>query len=337
MKNIVLYIITFCAFNLELNAQNNLHYSQYYNAPMFLNPALTGQIGDDLFRLNAHTRQQWSGLSESGGNLYLTSSGGLDFSLFNKHLGMGMYFMQDKAGDGIYNTLEIMPSMSYSFIIGDNALTFGSQFMYSSSQLDFSKLDFGSGVEPPYNPKSTYSDFNAGVNYKHDLYYLVANLGFSASHLLKPYQQFSKTVPGTRIPTMYKGYLNLDWDLTDRLKLLPGVFGVFQGGSSDFLVGSNISFKAIDGGTNGNRVIGGLWFRTNNGTNLESVIPKFGVRMNKLQILASYDWNIAMSKSGSSNYFEGLTNTFEISIIFTGKPKIVPPLLEDDFILNPRY
>jgi hypothetical protein len=30
-----------------LHSQNNLHYSQFYNAPMFLNPALTGQIGED--------------------------------------------------------------------------------------------------------------------------------------------------------------------------------------------------------------------------------------------------------------------------------------------------
>jgi hypothetical protein len=53
--------------------------------------------------------------------------------------------------------------------------------------------------------------------------------------------------------------------------------------------------------------------------------------------MASYDYNVALSKGGSSPYFDGLTNTFEISIIFTGKPKVVPPVFEDDFILNPRF
>jgi hypothetical protein len=51
----------------------------------------------------------------------------------------------------------------------------------------------------------------------------------------------------------------------------------------------------------------------------------------------SYDYNLSFSKGGNSNYLAGRSNTFELSIVFLGKPNIKPPLLEDNFILNPRF
>src|SRR6187431_622751 len=91
---------------LRLVGQENLHYSQFYNAPMMTNPAFCGQIGDDLFRLNGHAREQWSGinLASGAGFLYSTKSFGIDLSLANKHLGLGLYNIIDKSGGGVYNT-----------------------------------------------------------------------------------------------------------------------------------------------------------------------------------------------------------------------------------------
>lgn len=312
--------------------QNNMHYSQFYNSPMFLNPALTGQLGEDLFRLNAHRRQQWSGVESSNSEyLYVTTYGGVDLSLFKKRLGVGLGANLDQAG-GIFSTMNITPSLSYSFIMGDNILTFGGQYVYN--QTSFSHPN----PNPPIAaaPNTSYSDANAGVNLKLDLFYITSNLGFSVEHLLRPNQQFIGNTAPNRLPMFFKTHANFDWDLTEKLKVLPGFFGGFLANSTDLVFGSNVSYKIIDGGVHGNRLIGGLWFRTNNG-NIESIIPKFGMRMNKMQIMASYDYNMSVSKGGNSNYFQGLTNTFEISIIFTGKPKVVPPLFEDDFILNPRY
>ncbi len=317
-----------------LTSQNNIHYSQFYAAPMLSNPALCGQLGDDFFRLNAHVRRQWTGTTETGDYLYETSSGGIDLSLADKRIGFGLYALQDKSGGGIYNTLNVYPTLSYSFIMGDNALTFGSQALISMSKFDQSLIHL---IDPEqFEATSSYSDFNAGINYKHDLYFLVANIGVSASHLLQPVQRFSKSSPGERIPMYFRAYGYADWDLTDKLRLIPGFYGSFQGNSTNLLFGSNLAYKAIEGAGDGSRLILGLWGRTNNG-NVESIIPKFGTKINKLQIIASYDFNLGLSKGGSSNYFDGLVNTFEISLIFTGKPKIVPPLLEDDFILNPRF
>jgi hypothetical protein len=186
-------------------------------------------------------------------------------------------------------------------------------------------------------PSNSYFDFNAGVNFKWDLYYLTADIGLASNNLIQASQRFSQSgTQGLQVPRSYKAYTLLDFDMTERMKLLPGFYGSFQAVSTNFVMGTNFSYKLLKGGTYGNSIIMGVWFRTNDG-NLESVIPKFGMKMNKLQIMGSYDANVSLSKAGSSKYLNGITNTFEISIIFTGKPKVTPPLLEDDFILNPRY
>jgi hypothetical protein len=153
---------------------------------------------------------------------------------------------------------------------------------------------------------------------------------------MRPNQQFLKTGTPEKAPMYFRTYFTVDWELTDKLKVSPGFYGGMQAGTTDILAGANLSYKYMEMGTNGSRLLLGLWARTNNG-NLQALVPKFGVQMNKLQIMASYDYDISLSKAGSSDYFNKLPNTFEISIIFTGKPKIVPPLFEEDFILNPRY
>lgn len=330
------YIVVLLLGISRIFSQENIHYSQFYNAPMLTNPALCGQIGDDFFRLNGHMREQWSGLGGQQGFLYTTQSGGIDLSLANKHIGAGLYFLTDKSGGGIFNKIEVMPTASYSYIFGDNALTLGGQFVYSMHQFDRSSLRFGVN-ENDFNQSASYTDANVGLNFKRDFYYVILNVGVSAAHLLTPPLKFSKSaVTNTKLPMYFKAYTTVDWELTDRLKLSPGAYAGFQANSTDVMAGTNLSYKFMEMGTNGSRLILGLWGRTNNG-NLESIIPKFGTQMNKLIIMASYDFNVSMTKSGGSQYFQGLTNTFEISIIFTGKPKVVPPLFEDDFILNPRY
>jgi type IX secretion system PorP/SprF family membrane protein len=337
-KYISIYICIICALgSMQLGAQNNLHYSQYYNAPLFTNPANCGQIGEDLFRLNLHTRMQYFGGTNFQESLYKTTSGGIDVSLFNKKLGLGLYFNSDDAGNGIFKTIQILPTLSYSFNMGDNVLTFGAQYLFNNSSLNLNDPRWPQ-MPQNFQANSSYSDFNTGANFKLDLYYIVANIGVAANNLVRAKQKFgtSSASQGIQVPMTFKAYTNIDYDMTDKLKLHPGVLAMYQANSTNFVVGSNLSYKLFEGGTNGKSLVFGLWARTNNG-NLQSIIPGFGTRVNKMLIMTTYDMNIAMSKAGSSDYFQGLTNTFEISIIFTGKPKITPPLLEDDFILNPRY
>jgi hypothetical protein len=79
-----------------------------------------------------------------------------------------------------------------------------------------------------------------------------------------------------------------------------------------------------------------FWLRSNQ-LNIESIIGLIGLGWGKTKVMFSYDYNTSFSKGGNSSYLAGRTNTFELSIVFLGKPNVKPPLLEDNFILNPRF
>ena len=78
----------------------------------------------------------------------------------------------------------------------------------------------------------------------------------------------------------------------------------------------------------------GLWGRSNR-TNVESIIGLFGIGFGKTTFMASYDYNTTFATR--EQYVTGRTNTFEFSIVHTFTPKVKPPLLEDNFIFNPRF
>lgn len=328
-KIFILIILVLSIAVIDCNAQNNIHYSQFYNAPQLLNPALAGQF-DDLYRLNGHTRKQWSGTSGDANYLYEMTSGGVDFSLFRRKLGLGLYGLQDNAGGGIFNTLKFFFSSSYSFILGDNILSFGIQPMMSMSSLDRSKLD-PLQVEQ-FNPSVSYFDVNSGINYLHDFGFFEANLGVSAMNLIQAKEQFAKSGVAGKVPTTYKANLNIDWELTDNLKCMPGGIFMMQSGSKNIVFGSNFSYKVY----NNISIIGGLWGRTNT-NNFESLIPKVGLKIGKTQAMISYDYNTTFTNGADNKYFDQMSKTFELSLIWTGRPKVLPPLLEDVFLLNPRF
>src|SRR3954464_1210538 len=84
-----------------LKAQD-LHFSQFFNAPLLTNPANTGFIPDADYRLGASYRNQWSAVMTVP---YKTTSIFGDAQLFrdkleNGWLGLGGAILSDVAGRG---------------------------------------------------------------------------------------------------------------------------------------------------------------------------------------------------------------------------------------------
>ena len=99
------YAIAFCilhfAFPVDKANAQGMHFSQYYNAPMLLNPANTGLMSDFDYRLGANYRNQWASVPAP----YKTFSAYGDFQAFRQQnqtnwLGGGLAFYNDKAGNG---------------------------------------------------------------------------------------------------------------------------------------------------------------------------------------------------------------------------------------------
>lgn len=84
MRKIFFNIILLCASALFSKAQDHI-YSQFYNAPQYLNPALVGQFNGD-FRINCIYRSQWTKIS--GPLNYYTVAADFNVSQFGGGFGL---------------------------------------------------------------------------------------------------------------------------------------------------------------------------------------------------------------------------------------------------------
>src|SRR5205085_1888460 len=99
-SKILVYIILMFVFNASF--AQDLHFSQYFNAPLLINPANTGFSPDVDWRIGINYRNQWAGVIN---NPYKTMGAWGDAQLFNNRfqngwLGVGFSILRDAAGTG---------------------------------------------------------------------------------------------------------------------------------------------------------------------------------------------------------------------------------------------
>ncbi|MEZ4739827.1 MAG: PorP/SprF family type IX secretion system membrane protein [Flavobacteriales bacterium] len=154
----------------------DVHFGQFYNAPLVINPASAGDIeGDQRFAL-IH-REQW----RSVGSPFRTDAFSYDLPLFRgkmngRYLGVGINAYSDKAGSTRFGDTQANLSLSYAIRSGaESLLAFGLQGGYGnrSAVLDGMRWDSqfnGAGYNPDLptnesiaNSSSSFVDFGAGV------------------------------------------------------------------------------------------------------------------------------------------------------------------------------
>ncbi|MGL5890792.1 MAG: PorP/SprF family type IX secretion system membrane protein, partial [Bacteroidia bacterium] len=124
---------------IGLKAQDP-HFSQYCEAPMLLNPALTAVF--DNYRASANYRTQWRGITTPYTTLAASFEMKLDQTPWTKEkskrveiyhqslnkLCAGVQFLTDKAGDGSYKSTLVLLALSKSVQLNKtNSLTLGLQ------------------------------------------------------------------------------------------------------------------------------------------------------------------------------------------------------------------
>src|ERR1700712_4128378 len=119
----ILFSFLLLASSYEVGAQD-LHFSQYFNAPLLVNPANTGFNPDFDYRLGGNYRNQWTTVSN---NPYKTMSVWADAQLFNNKfenswVGIGGAFLQDVAGSGNLKSTKGFASIAYHQLLGFRSL-----------------------------------------------------------------------------------------------------------------------------------------------------------------------------------------------------------------------
>ena len=318
----MIFSIFMMALSLVSLAQDHI-YSQFYNAPIYLNPALTGQFEGDI-RFNALYRNQWTGLDSDFS--YMSASG--DINLHQINSGIGLIF--NRSSEGTAYLVKNNVAASYAYIIGgdDFTLSFGLQAGVTNQKLNWDKLVFGdqiditsgyipgsvSGAERPSVDSRFYLDANAGTN----LVYGNFMFGIAAHHLNRPDESLSgfqaKLPMRISANASYKIGLIPDQYDRDGSYLIPSIVAYKQGNTTSYSLGAQYKYAGINAG---------IWYRNDGNSNGKDAIvfsvifDIFNRRTNgeKIRLGISHD-----ATTSGINY----TNTGGTSEIGVGYEKYFP-------------
>ena len=251
---VVLKLILFLCylFCVEAKAQDHL-YTQFYNAPNYLNPALNGQFNGDL-RFNMIYRSQWTNLP--GPLNYYTFS--VDYQVPRFGGGFGLMVTKSSEGIAYYNKTNISGIYSYSVQFDNGALSFGLQAGLTNRKIDFEKLLFSDQLDPvtgiipgsmssasalPFNGRSFF-DTGAGINLvKGNLM-----LGFSAQHINKPDQSLtgSKFALEPRYNAHFSYSITTNSYADEPPQLIPSVVYFQQGTVKEYSAGLQFKTRNVN-------------------------------------------------------------------------------------------
>lgn len=299
----------------------DLHFSQYFNTPMLVNPANTGFNPDYDYRIGGNYRNQWASV---GGNPYKTMSLWADTKLFtdkfeNGWVGVGGSLMKDVAS-GLASTSGYL-SVAYHQMLGYNSLLSGGFGLgFNSKTIDYGKLSFDNqwngkffDVTIPSNEPFAYSqasflDLQMGLNYAYfasdNLYF---NAGISIMHVNTPRESFfDPSVSDNRLSRRYTAFANASIKLQDLWIINPNVYVSKMGNAWEEVLGFTANRDLSGDGTN--QFILGLYYR-----NKDAIIPMVGFQTNDLKFTFNYD--ATTSPLGSMN---GTRGAYELSIVKSG-------------------
>lgn len=193
-------------------------FTQFYAAPMYLNPAFTGVTYEHRLVLNY--RNQWPGISKA----YQTYMASYDYNMPEINSGLGVTVMQDRAGTAGLTHTQFGLNYAYHFKVSKfSEIRMGANLNYNMKRLDFSKLKFndqittgsGTSLEAVNYEQLNFMDFAAGALLNSTQYWL----GLSAKHLTQP----NSSLTGDKVPlplsiSLHGGYRFIMEQKTKELK-----------------------------------------------------------------------------------------------------------------------
>ncbi len=351
MKKYTLFLLLLLLVGTDLRAQDK-HFTQFYAAPLTLNPALSGAF-NGRYRFSAIYRDQWRNVLE---NPFTTFAGALDlrFPIQNYNsrstdaAGVGLLFYTDKVPEFDFSTTQIAVSGAFhkSLNVQNNQyLSLGAQLGLTQRNVNYTDLVFSDqfngatgygGTTQEELPRNNFSfaDLAVGLNYT----YAPRNgigifAGAALHHILKPQVgfYFDKDEPdellSNKLFQKITGHFSLQIPLGADVQLLPRALVNAQGPHLEINAGSNIRFRLGEFGSTAFHI--GGWARPvqneQEDLNLAAVILMTGIEYNGVLLGFSYD---ASFSDLQANQFG--RSAFEVSIAYLGS-------YTDDTILCPKF
>ncbi len=239
----------------------DVHFSQSTEAPLLLNPSQAGMGHDVLVTMNY--KSQWKSVTTP----YTTINVGADFSLLGKandnHMGLGVNFFSDKAGNGSMSTT--FGSLIISGVLkpaDNNLISAGISCGFGQRSLNYTILTWdnqydgaafnsalGSG-EPTTFGNHTMLDVSAGVSwYYGDKTSTISSndarifaFGFALHHINKPVYSFYGDTD-YRLPMKFVAHGKADIGIKNySLILEPSYLVMIQGGHHEITPGMMVKY-----------------------------------------------------------------------------------------------
>jgi type IX secretion system PorP/SprF family membrane protein len=323
-------LLTLCAIALLTKASaQDVHFSQFNETPQLLNPATTG-VYNGYIRGALNYRNQWTAM----GSPYTTMAASVDVPMFDynerkAHLGVGLNFFNDKAGDAGFGLTQVNLCVAGIIPVSRGSklalgVTIGAaQHKANLNALTWESQYDGSGFDPTlYNNETAgvnsfmYADIGAGIFYEYFSGKATLDrneqkrfgIGAAYFHINRPTQTYFSVTE-----KMYsKLVVNMNgfFDKTGtRLSVLPSAIYFLQGPNSELTLGCALRYRI----RNGTKITGfysetglalGLHYRLK-----DAIIPSLMFEIQNFGLGLSYDLNVSSYKEASN-----MNGGFEITL-----------------------
>lgn len=329
-RNLLVFVLTLFSFfsAIEVKAQD-AQFSQFYAAPLYLNPAFAGNT--QLSRVGINYRNQWPSINAN----FTSYSAYFDHYFDMIRSGVGLIVSRDEEGLAGLRSTSVGAQYAYQLRLTDN-LTFrpGVQAAVYNRNLNFDRLTFGDQWDPEtqsfQNPtgemsngdSKTFFDLSfGGVLYSENFW-----LGYSVFHLNEPNQSIlgeeSKLPMKHSFHAGYKILLKTSYRKGytrhgDERSITPSAQFKMQGGFKQLDVGIYSTLEPM---------VVGLWYRgipfqTPNGfSSSESVVALLGYAYDKISVGYSFDYTLS-----DLGIRSGGAHEISISYIFSLRDPRRPP------------
>lgn len=328
-------------------------FSQFFAAPLTLNPALSGAFSGQ-YRVGLIYRSQFQQQLETPLTTYAAAADfrfGFDRKGKRKQdaLGAGVIFYADRFGDTGFSTNQISVSGAYHKSLSnfnDHFLTFGAQIGIAQRNVNFENIFFEdqfNGTTGYTDPTSelfpennfTFGDFAVGLNYT---WVLDRGAGVFAGvaihHILEPQVTFyqdeedPENNSDNRLHRKYTAYVAGQIPLTPAIQFHPRALVHSQGPHLSINAGANLRFLVNE--ISGVALHLGGWARPVRDQNqsfvMDAVVAMAGLEFNNVLFGFSYDIGLSYLELGNPQQ----RSVFEVTIAYLGN-------YESSSVLCPKF
>ncbi len=303
----------------------SMHFSQYFNAPLLLNPANTALMPDNDFRVGANYRNQWAVLPVPYNTMSFFGDLKIGGNREGEHpnwVGIGGAIFNDKAGSGSLSLLQLQGSLAYHMHLSAHSmLSIGGSYSSVQRSVNYDDLTFDAqwdgfsfnsrqqNGESKGLMKTSFTSIAAGINlayFPNDAVYV--KVGTSVLNANTPTESFYNK--DNKIGIRPIGNIDVLWKSSPSFIINPSAYYTTQNGATEIVLGA-LTRTNIGGSRDkvSSQVLLGGYMRLN-----DAVIGVAGYQYGGIQFTANYDFTVSTLAPYNGSY-----GALEFSVIYGGE------------------